>query len=86
MYIFILDMTVANPKRGTFFKPKAAGSQGVPEGKKLRRWRAGTQALREIRNYMRTTNLCIRRAPFLWLVILWYVVTVVTVYSTVHFK
>ena len=65
-YLIVLGLTVHNPKKGTFYRPPTAGAKGVKEGKKLRKWRAGTQALREIRNYMRTTNLCIQRAPFLW--------------------
>ena len=34
----------------------------------FRRWHPGTQALREIRHYQRTTELCIPRLPFVWLV------------------
>ena len=36
-----------------------------PKGK---RWRLGMQALREIRQLMRTTMLCIPKTPFLWYV------------------
>ena len=51
-------LTAPNPKSGTFYKP--------PPGTRARRWRPGTQALREIRRYQKTTNLCIPRIPFMW--------------------
>lgn len=41
---------------------KAAGNA---EGKRARRWRPGTVALREIRKYQKTTDLLIRKAPFM---------------------
>ena len=46
---------------------------GMAEGEVLhppkgKRWRLGTQALREIRQLMRTTTLCILKLPFLWYV------------------
>ena len=74
--LFVVDLTVANPSKGRFFKP-APGGQIVPQGvrvkrgvrqpvRRTRKWRPGTQALREIRNLMRTTNLCISRLPFMW--------------------
>lgn len=36
----------------------------LAQPRKVRRWRPGTVALREIRKYQRTTALLIRKAPF----------------------
>ena len=48
--------------------PSSKGRQGStfsqPPGKKPRRYRPGTVALREIRRYQKTQELLIRRAPF----------------------
>ena len=61
----VSGVTVSNPTHGTFFKPAPMVQR---PGVRKRRWRPGAQALREIRNYMRTTNLVIPRTPFLWYV------------------
>ena len=79
MQIFVGDLTVANPANGRFYKPKPGGQViPPPHGKKrsvkdrrqpakrTRKWHPGTQALREVYNLMRTTNLCISRLPFMW--------------------
>lgn len=43
---------------------KAAAARKAKLGKKKRRYRPGTVALREIRRYQKTTELLIRQAPF----------------------
>ena len=61
-----------NPKKGMRWHPKSIPRNvAVVQGqgrrrRRVRRWYPGTQALREIRHYQRTTELCIPRAPFLW--------------------
>lgn len=44
-----------------------AAGDPVPQGKK-RRYRPGTLALKEIRNYQRTTDLLVAKLPFARLV------------------
>jgi len=52
-----------NAKKGTPSKKKGAGKQkGTP--RKPHRYRPGTVALREIRQYQRSTELLIRKLPF----------------------
>ena len=79
MLILVPDLTIANPAHGKFYKPKP-GDQIIPppQGKKrsvkehrqpakrTKKWRPATQALREVYNLMRTTNLCISWLPFMW--------------------
>ena len=65
LHNFVTGLTVSNLTKGTYFKPPPMPKV---EGRRRRRWRPGTQAMREVRNYMRTTNLLIPRAPFLWYV------------------
>ena len=61
-----------NPKKGTRWHPKLIPRNAVvvqgqgPRRHWVRRWHPGTQVLREICHYQRTTELCIPRAPFLW--------------------
>ena len=55
------------------------------EGRRRHRWRPGTQAMKEVRNYMRTMNLLIPRAPFLWYVCMSNVSKYYTVHSTVQY-
>ena len=43
---------------------KAKKSAAAPTPRKKRRFRPGTKALREIRNFQKTTNLLIPRLPF----------------------
>ena len=38
--------------------------KSAPEGKKARKYRPGTVAMREIRRYQKTTDLLIKKAPF----------------------
>ena len=38
--------------------------KAAPEGKKARKYRPGTVAMREIRRYQKTTDLLIKKAPF----------------------
>ena len=57
---------VRNPPWGTYFK---LAPMVQKPGVRRRRWRPGTQALHEIQNFMRMTNLLIPRTPFLWYVI-----------------
>ena len=68
---------VDNPSKGRFFKPPPGGRivpqpggkrsvRGTPAVQHTRKWRPGTQALREIQNLMHMTNLCISRLPFMW--------------------
>ena len=57
--VFVAGLTVDNLVKGAFYKPRSGGR---------RKWKPGTQALWEVHNLMRTTNLCILKAPFLWLV------------------
>ena len=71
--VSVAGLTVANPAHGSFYKPPTGG----------RRWRPGTQALREVCNLMTTTNLCIPKAPFLWLVHV-NMSKMSDMYSTVH--
>lgn len=57
------------PRRTLTTKPRPArlsapATGGTAEGRKKRRYRPGTIALREIRKYQKSTNLLIRRAPF----------------------
>ena len=79
MYIVVVDLTVSNPAHGKFYKPKPGGQIiPPPQGKKrsvkdrkqpakrTRKWCPGTQALCEVYNLMRTTNLCISKLPFMW--------------------
>ena len=65
---FVTGLTVANPKKGTYWRPQSK-TKLSRRGKKVSYWRPGTQALREIRHYQKTTNLCIPRLAFLWYVI-----------------
>ena len=59
----VSGVTVSNPlPSGTYYKPAPMVQR---PGARKRRWRPGTQALREIQNYMPTTNLLIPRTPFL---------------------
>ena len=71
--VFVAGLTVDNPAHSSFYKPPTGG----------RRWRPGTQALQEVRNLMRMTNLCILKAPFLWLVHV-IMLKMLDMYSTVH--
>ena len=57
-----------NPKKGSYWRPQSK-TKLSRAGKKVSYWRPGTQALREIRHYQKTTNLCIPRLAFLWYVI-----------------
>ena len=59
---------MANPKKGSYWRPQSK-TKLSRAGKKVSYWRPGTQALREIRHYQKTTNLCIPRLAFLWYVI-----------------
>ena len=56
----------ANPPKATCWKPTPMPRVGVliAAGRCIRKWQPGTQALREIRHYQRTTELCIPRLPF----------------------
>eukprot|EP00056_Hartaetosiga_gracilis_P019432 m.14118 g.14118 ORF g.14118 m.14118 type:complete len:144 (-) comp7696_c0_seq1:332-763(-) len=47
---------------------KAVGKKHVQHPKKKRRYRPGTKALKEIREYQRTTDLLLRKLPFTRLV------------------
>ena len=38
--------------------------KAAPEGKKARKYRPGTVAMREIRRYQKTTDLLLKKAPF----------------------
>ena len=52
----------------TIFDERAAPQAPPPPPRRKRRWRPGTVALQEIRNYQKTTYLLIPRAPFSCLV------------------
>ena len=54
-------------RHGHYYKPKAMPA--AQPGQRQRRWRPGTQALREIRHYQRSTELCIPKRPFMWYVV-----------------
>ena len=61
MYVMYFSAQLApEVPGGRYFKPPTRG-----DGK---RWRPGTQALREIRLYQRTVKLCISKAAFMWYV------------------
>ena len=53
---------------GRFWKP-TPGARG--------KWRPGTQALREIRHYQKSTELCISKLPFIWYSVLIECITTV---------
>lgn len=57
------------PRQTQITKPQHARVRSTPSGLKLiRRWRPGTVALREIRRYQKSTELLIRKLPFMRLV------------------
>lgn len=58
------------PKKNAGNKPKSstAAAPAAPKIKKPHRFRPGTQALREIRRYQKTTELLLRKQPFYRLV------------------
>ena len=59
----------ANPPKGMCWTPTPMSRGGVvgPGGRQIiRKWHPGTQALHEIWNYQRTTELCIPRLLFVW--------------------
>ena len=68
MCIVNTGLMKANPPKGTHWKPTPMPRAGVliAAGRRIRKWRPGTQALREIRHYQRTTEMCIPRLPFVW--------------------
>ena len=47
---------------------KAPQKPSMQQPKKKRRFRPGTVALREIRQYQKSTELLIRKAPFQWVI------------------
>ena len=61
----VTGLTVSNPEKGSYWRSNPM--KQLP-GRSRRRWRPGTQAMREVQNYMRTRNLLIPKAPFLWYV------------------
>ena len=52
------------PRKNLAAKNLAAMARPEPERKKKRRFRPGTKALKEIRQYQKSTELLIRKAPF----------------------
>ena len=86
--LFVTGLTVANPKKGSYWRPPSK-TKINRRGKKVSYWRPGTQALREIRHYQKTTNLCIPRLAFLWYVIVSKEskdVRVVNIYNNVQYS
>ena len=73
-YVYIYAGMVAKGlgKGKRYYKPPTGG----------RRWRPGTQALREVHQAMLSTNLCIPRLPFLWYVYVGHVERNNVQYST----
>ena len=64
-FVYYRSYSKQPPKKGHITNlPQWCKGQGM----RRRRWRPGTQALREVHNLMRMTNLLIPRTPFLWYV------------------
>ncbi|KAF8037110.1 hypothetical protein BT93_B0125 [Corymbia citriodora subsp. variegata] len=59
--------TSTNPRRSPRKGPRTSASPRVPEasGQKKRRFRSGTVALREIRQFQKSWKLLIPKAPFI---------------------
>jgi histone H3 len=56
------------PKKGNFNLFKKKGTKDNANNNAKRKWRRGTQALREIRKYQKSTDLLIQKVPFARLV------------------
>ena len=54
---------IQNPIKVSYYKPAPMVQR---PGARRRHWSPGTQALREVRNYIHMTNLLSLKAPFLW--------------------
>jgi len=71
------QVSVASRRKACLPRKSPAGKKPIPQGavrprstteKKVRRFRPGTVALREIRKYQKSTDLLIRKLPFARLV------------------
>ena len=56
------------PKATKNIVMKAPHKPPVQQPKKMRRFRPGTVALKEIHQYQKSTELLIRKAPFQWVI------------------